>query len=59
MPRVINDTTPAELPPGFQTAEFLPDRGLIDAIVSRKEIKAPLIQFLDYLTGGKAVAAAS
>ena len=32
-PRVIKDTTQAELPPGFQTAEFLLDHGLIDAIV--------------------------
>ena len=28
-PRVIKDTTQAELPPGFQTAEFLMDHGLI------------------------------
>ena len=34
-PRVIKDTTQAELPPGFQTAEFLLEHGLIDAIVSR------------------------
>jgi acetyl-CoA carboxylase carboxyl transferase subunit beta len=58
-PRVIKDTTQAELPPGFQTAEFLLDRGLVDAIVSRKEIKAQLIQFLDYLTAGKKATAAS
>ena len=48
-PRVIKDTTQAELPPGFQTAEFLRDRGLIDAIVSREEMKARLIGYLDYL----------
>src|ERR1051326_5527657 len=29
-PRVIKDTTQAELPPGFQTSEFLLERGLID-----------------------------
>ena len=49
-PRVIKDTTQAELPPGFQTAEFLLDRGLIDAIVPRKEMKPRLIEYLDYLT---------
>ena len=49
-PRVIKDTTQAELPPGFQTAEFLLDHGLIDAIVPRKEMKPRLIEFLDYLT---------
>jgi acetyl-CoA carboxylase carboxyl transferase subunit beta len=58
-PRVIKDTTQAELPPGFQTAEFLLDHGLIDAIVSRKEMKAQLIAYLDFFTGGKKTAAAS
>ena len=52
-PRVIKDTTQAELPPGFQTAEFLLDHGLIDAIVPRREMKARLIQYLDFLTAGK------
>src|SRR3954463_13221056 len=52
-PRVIKDTTQAELPPGFQTAEFLLDHGLIDAIVSRKEMKPRLIEYLGYLTAGQ------
>ena len=56
-PRVIKDTTQAELPPGFQTAEFLLDHGLIDAIVPRKEMKARLIEYLDFLTAGKKAAA--
>ena len=51
-PRVIKDTTQAELPPGFQTAEFLLDHGLIDAIVPRKELKAQLIGYLKYLANG-------
>jgi len=49
-PRVIKDTTQAELPPGFQTAEFLMDHGLIDAIVPRKEMKERLAYYLDFLT---------
>jgi acetyl-CoA carboxylase carboxyl transferase subunit beta len=49
-PRVIKDTTQAELPPGFQTAEFLLDHGLIDAIVPRQEMKEQLGEYLDYLT---------
>lgn len=49
-PRVIKDTTQAELPPGFQTAEFLLDHGLIDAIVSRRDMKQQLISYLDFLT---------
>jgi acetyl-CoA carboxylase carboxyl transferase subunit beta len=57
-PRVIKDTTQAELPPGFQTAEFLLEHGLIDAIVSRKEMKSRLIEYLSYLTAGQKQAAA-
>jgi acetyl-CoA carboxylase carboxyl transferase subunit beta len=52
-PRVIKDTTQAELPPGFQTAEFLLDRGLIDAIVSRKQMRAQLISYLDFFATGR------
>jgi acetyl-CoA carboxylase carboxyl transferase subunit beta len=52
-PRVIKDTTQAELPPGFQTAEFLLDHGLIDAIVPRKEMKPQLIEYLNFLTDGQ------
>jgi len=51
-PRVIKDTTHAELPPGFQTAEFLVEHGLIDAIVPRKEMREHLINYLGYLTTG-------
>jgi len=58
--RVIKDTTQAELPPGFQTAEFLLDHGLIDAIVPRKEMKKQLLTYLEFMTTGqKQVAAAS
>ncbi len=52
-PRVIKDTTQAELPPGFQTAEFLLEHGLIDAIVSRNDMKARLIEYLDFLMAGR------
>lgn len=37
--RVIKDTTKQTLPAGFQTAEFLLKRGLIDQIVSRLEMR--------------------
>ena len=52
-PRVIKDTTHAELPPGFQTAEFLLEHGLIDATVPRKEMKEQLMRYLDYLAAGR------
>jgi acetyl-CoA carboxylase carboxyl transferase subunit beta len=52
-PRVIKDTTQAELPAGFQTAEFLVEHGLIDAIISRNDMKEKLIGYMDFLTAGK------
>jgi acetyl-CoA carboxylase carboxyl transferase subunit beta len=58
-PRVIKDTTQAELPPGFQTAEFLLDHGLIDAIVPRKEMKQRLMEYLGYLNAGRKVVGAT
>ena len=57
-PRVIKDTTQAELPPGFQTAEFLLDHGLIDAIVPRKEMKQQLSDYLSFMMEGKTLAKA-
>ncbi len=53
-PRVIKDTTQAELPPGFQTAEFLLEHGLIDAIVPRKDMKGRLVEYLNYMSNGRA-----
>jgi acetyl-CoA carboxylase carboxyl transferase subunit beta len=58
-PRVIKDTTQAELPPGFQTAEFLLDHGLIDAIVSRKDMKQQLSEYLSFMTEARKAAVAS
>ena len=52
-PRVIKDTTQSELPAGFQTAEFLKDHGLIDAIVPRKELKDRLNFYLEFMTEGQ------
>jgi acetyl-CoA carboxylase carboxyl transferase subunit beta len=47
--RVLKETTRQDLPKGFQTAEFLLERGLIDRIVSRLEMRAELAKLLDYL----------
>ena len=58
-PRVIKDTTQAELPPGFQTAEFLLDHGLIDTIISRRDMKDKLIGFLDFLMATRQKTAAA
>jgi acetyl-CoA carboxylase carboxyl transferase subunit beta len=53
--RVLKETTRQDLPKGFQTAEFLQERGLVDRIVSRLEMRAELAKILDYL--GHAAAA--
>lgn len=49
-PRVIRETVNQELPKGFQSAEFLLDHGLIDAIVDRRELPGYLKLTLDKLT---------
>lgn len=48
-PRVIKDTTHQDLPPGFQTAEFLEQHGLVDMIVPRKKMRSTLASLLGYL----------
>jgi acetyl-CoA carboxylase carboxyl transferase subunit beta len=48
-PRVVKETTHQDLPPGFQTAEFMLEHGLIDAIVQRPEMKKKLGQLLSYM----------
>ena len=47
-PRVIKDTTQAQLPDGFQTSEFLLKKGLIDRIVDRKNLREELSLCLAY-----------
>jgi len=49
-PRVIKETTHQDLPDGFQTAEFLLERGLVDQIVHRKTMRETLHKLLTYLT---------
>lgn len=50
-PRVIKETTQQELPNGFQTSEFLRERGLIDSIVHRKQLRDTIGKMLDYFSG--------
>lgn len=49
-PRVIQETTNAILPNGFQTSEFLLEKGLVDRVVDRKNLRNELSLCLDYLT---------
>lgn len=45
-PRVIKETTQQDLPAGFQTSEFLLNRGLVDMITPRGEMRDSLISLL-------------
>jgi acetyl-CoA carboxylase carboxyl transferase subunit beta len=47
-PRVIATTLKLELPRGFQRAEFLMEKGQIDLIVRRRELRSRLAQLLDF-----------
>jgi acetyl-CoA carboxylase carboxyl transferase subunit beta len=47
-PRVIEQTTKQQLPPGFQRAEFLLEHGMIDMIVSRRDMRASLGRILEF-----------
>ncbi|HKJ89604.1 MAG TPA: acetyl-CoA carboxylase, carboxyltransferase subunit beta [Oceanipulchritudo sp.] len=53
-PRVIKEGTNEELPAGFQRSEFLLERGLIDQIVPRTELRERLVYFLQVLFVKKA-----
>lgn len=48
-PRVVKETTHQDLPPGFQTAEFMVKHGLVDSIVPRGQLRAKLSQLLGYM----------
>lgn len=55
-PRVVKETTHSDLPPGFQTAEFMMEHGLVDAIVPRAEMRSTLSRLLLYLLPKQAAA---
>lgn len=50
-PRVIEDTIREKLPEGFQRAEYLEERGMIDKVVHRKNMRDVLGNILSVLTG--------
>ena len=50
-PRVIEQTIRQKLPDGFQRAEFLLEKGFIDVIVDRRELKAHLALTLRMMLG--------
>jgi len=48
-PRVIEETIREKLPEGFQRAEFLEEKGMIDRVVARKDMRKALAQILSVL----------
>lgn len=48
-PRVIKETIGKDLPPGFQSSEFLLEKGFIDIIVHRKDLKNTISHCVDML----------
>jgi len=47
-PRVIRQTIRQDLPEGFQRAEFLQERGMVDRVVHRHELRSELARLIDY-----------
>jgi acetyl-CoA carboxylase carboxyl transferase subunit beta len=47
-PRVIANTIRTALPEGFQTAEFMLDRGFVDRIVHRRDLRSEIARIVDY-----------
>ena len=48
-PRVVKDTTGQDLPEGFQTSEFLLEKGFLDFISHRKNLKKNVNHYIDLI----------
>ena len=55
-PRVIEQTVRETLPEGFQRAEFLLDKGAVDRIIDRREMRNELATMLSIMMGRHALA---
>ncbi len=53
-PRVIEQTIRQKLPEGFQRSEFLLDKGMIDLVIDRREMKAVIATALRFMGAGQA-----
>src|SRR5208283_3280876 len=49
-PRVIKQTIGKDLPPGFQRAEFVQEKGFIDLVVNRKDLRETLSKLLEMIS---------
>ncbi len=50
-PRVIKQTIGQDLPEGFQTAEFLLDKGMVDLVVPRGQVRSTIAKLLKMMQG--------
>jgi acetyl-CoA carboxylase carboxyl transferase subunit beta len=57
-PRVIEQTIRQKLPDGFQRSEFLMERGMLDLVVDRRELKATIARALGFMGATARVEAA-
>jgi acetyl-CoA carboxylase carboxyl transferase subunit beta len=54
-PRVIEQTIRQKLPEGFQRSEFLMEKGMLDLVVDRRELKATIAGALRFMGAGAKV----
>jgi acetyl-CoA carboxylase carboxyl transferase subunit beta len=47
-PRIIKETIKKDLPAGFQRSEFLVEKGFLDFVVNRKDLKRKLSDVMDW-----------
>jgi acetyl-CoA carboxylase carboxyl transferase subunit beta len=52
-PRVVEQTIGQKLPPKAQKSEFLLEKGMVDCIVKRSDLKSQVAQFIEFLTGNE------
>jgi acetyl-CoA carboxylase carboxyl transferase subunit beta len=53
-PRVIEQTIRQKLPDGFQRSEFLLDKGMVDMVIDRREMKAAIAKALRFMGAASA-----
>jgi acetyl-CoA carboxylase carboxyl transferase subunit beta len=56
-PRVIKQTIGEDLPEGFQRSEFLVEKGFVDRIVHRNEMKETLGKIIEFAHDGEVAVA--
>ncbi|KAA5537004.1 acetyl-CoA carboxylase carboxyltransferase subunit beta [Taibaiella lutea] len=50
-PRIIKETIKKDLPAGFQRSEFLVEKGFLDYVVNRKDLKRKLSDAIEWFIG--------